>query len=114
MMCASLALAALYFILAVHTPIAFSVMLVMIGMAKGIIYPAIAMHLSGQTNEGHLGRVFAYLSVSYSLGAFLGPLIAAQTRTFISPYFTAFLLLGAAVLWLSATFDNCQRAAYQG
>ena len=106
-------LSLLFFVLAFETERSFAILLVLIGMAKGLIYPAISAFLASRTNASGYGRVFAWLAISYSIGAFIGPLVAGQLRTFISPYFLAFLMLGCAFLILTARFDNCQPATYQ-
>ncbi|MEX2460128.1 MAG: MFS transporter [Paenibacillaceae bacterium] len=88
-----LALAIIFFGMAVHWPIPLSVALFMIGMSKGVIYPAIATLLAGLTGSGHYGRIFSLLSIAYSIGAFIGPVAAGQLRMGISPYFLAFIAL---------------------
>lgn len=87
------ALALIFFGMAVHWMIPLSVALFMIGMSKGIIYPAIATLLAGLTGSGRYGRTFSLLSISYSIGAFIGPVAAGQLRMGISPFFLAFIAL---------------------
>jgi MFS family permease len=96
----SLALALIFFGMAVHWLIPLSISLVLIGMSKGIIFPAIATLLAGITSSGRYGRMFALLSISYSIGAFIGPVAAGQLRDGISPFFLAFcaLMLGLIAL----------------
>jgi MFS family permease len=96
----SLALALIFFGMAVRWPIPLYVSLFLLGMAKGIIYPAIASLLAALTKASRYGRVFSLLSISYSVGAFAGPILAGQTRDMLSPYFIAFfvLMLALAVL----------------
>jgi MFS family permease len=96
----SLTLALIFFGMAVHWLIPLSISLVLIGMSKGIIFPAIATLLAGITGSGRYGRVFSLLSISYSIGAFIGPVAAGQLRTGISPFFLAFcaLMLGLIAL----------------
>jgi MFS family permease len=101
--CGCLALALIFFGMAVHWLIPLSVSLVLIGMSKGIIFPAIATLLAGITGSGRYGRVFSLLSISYSIGAFIGPVAAGQLRLGISPFFLAFvaLMLGLIALPLN-------------
>ena len=87
------ALAIIFFGMAVHWLIPLSVALFMIGMSKGIIYPAIATLLAGLTGTGRYGRIFSLLSIAYSIGAFIGPVAAGQLRSGISPFFLAFIAL---------------------
>ena len=89
----TLALALIFFGMAVQWSVPLHVSLVLIGMAKGIIFPAIATLLANITSAGRYGRVFSLLSISFSVGAFFGPVLAGQLRTGISPYYIAFLAL---------------------
>jgi MFS family permease len=98
--CGSLALALIFFGMAVHWPIPLYASLFMLGMAKGVIYPAIASLLASITNTSRYGRVFSLLSISYSLGAFFGPIVAGHSRNLISPYFIAFFVLMLALIVL--------------
>jgi MFS family permease len=95
--CGSLALALTFFGMAVQWPLSLSVSLFMIGMAKGVIYPALTTLLVRITESSKYGKVFAILSVSFSIGAFIGPMMAGQLRDHISPYYIAFVGLMFAV-----------------
>ncbi|ANE45067.1 MFS transporter [Paenibacillus swuensis] len=89
----SLALSLIFFGMASEWPLPLAGSLVLIGMAKGIIFPALASLLLSLSGGVRYGRVFSLLSVAFSIGAFLGPLIAGHYRDEISPYFVAFLVL---------------------
>ncbi|NEW08452.1 MFS transporter [Paenibacillus sp. SYP-B3998] len=93
----SLSLAIVFFGLAINWPIPLSVSLFMIGMAKGIIFPSLAALLASITSSNRYGRVFSLLSISYSIGAFFGPMLAGQLRDHISSYFIAFFILMLAL-----------------
>ncbi|ALS20669.1 MULTISPECIES: MFS transporter [Paenibacillus] len=93
----SLALALIFFGMSVHWPLPMHASLFLIGMAKGVIFPAIASVLAAVTSSNRYGRVFSLLSISYSIGAFIGPLAAGYIRTYMSPYFIAFLCLMLAL-----------------
>ncbi|OPH60376.1 MFS transporter [Paenibacillus ferrarius] len=95
--CGSLSLAVVFFGLAIQWPIPLTVSLFLIGMAKGIIYPALAALLASITSSNRYGRVFSLLSISYSVGAFIGPMMAGQLRDHISSYFIAFFILMLAL-----------------
>ncbi|MDD9271285.1 MFS transporter [Paenibacillus sp. GCM10023248] len=95
--CGSLALAVVFFGLAIEWPVPLPVSLFLIGMAKGVIYPALAALLAGITSSNRYGRVFSLLSISYSVGAFIGPMVAGQLRDHISSYFIAFFILMLAL-----------------
>lgn len=93
----SLILAIIYFIIAADSPLPFAVMLLFVGMAKGIILPAISMLLIELSGGARYGRTFSILSIAYSIGAFLGPMLAGQLRDYVSPYYIAFITLMIAV-----------------
>ncbi|WNR45615.1 MFS transporter [Paenibacillus roseipurpureus] len=95
--CGSIGLAAIFFGLAIGWPIPLTVSLFLIGMAKGVIYPALAALLASITSSSRYGRMFSLLSISYSVGAFIGPMMAGQLRDHISSYFIAFFILMLAL-----------------
>ncbi|RUT29080.1 MFS transporter [Paenibacillus zeisoli] len=74
-----------------NVPLAAS--LFFLGMSKGVLFPAMASLFIELSGGKRLGTVFSLQSISMSLGAFLGPVVAGQIRHVFSPYFLAFLLL---------------------
>ncbi|PWW07494.1 putative MFS family arabinose efflux permease [Paenibacillus cellulosilyticus] len=96
----SVLLAMIYFALAVGVPFPLASMLFMLGMAKGIIWPAVPTLLIDLSGGKKYGRTFSLLSIAYSVGAFLGPMAAGILRDRMSPYFIAFFVLmtAAAIL----------------
>lgn len=94
----SMSLALLFFILAVKWPVPMVVILFGIGMMKGIVLPALSTHLLQLSGGVRYGRIFSYLSIAFSIGSFLGPVIAGQLRDIISPYYIAFVILMTAIL----------------
>lgn len=92
-MAGAVALALSYFTAAVGDLVPLPALLFIIGMAKGIIYPALSTLLIELTGSAKYGRTFSVLSIAFSVGAFLGPLAAGYVRDAISPYFIAFLVL---------------------
>lgn len=96
----SIMLAFVFFGMAVGWSVPLSASLFVIGMAKGIIFPAMATYLASITSSSHYGRVFALMSISFSVGAFFGPILAGQFRLEISPYYIAFAVLMAALTLL--------------
>ncbi|MEI7025417.1 MFS transporter [Paenibacillus sp. y28] len=98
----SLALALVFFGMAVHWPVPLYGSLLLIGMAKGVIFPAMASLLIYLTGPERYGRVFSILSVALSIGAFFGPTLAGQLRDNVSSYFIAFVVLMIALCLLSA------------
>ncbi|MBD2845681.1 MFS transporter [Paenibacillus sp. IB182496] len=89
----AVALALTYFMLAVDSPIPFAVLLLLLGMAKGIIFPALSSLLIELSGGKRYGRTFSLLSIAFSIGAFLGPMLAGQLRGELSPYYIAFVVL---------------------
>lgn len=94
-----LILAMTYFGMAVNWPGPLEFYLFMIGACKGLLYPALATFLTGVAGRGQYGKVFAFLSVAYSIGAFFGPMLAGYLREFTSPYYIAFLVLMVALMF---------------
>jgi len=96
----SLSLALIFYGMAVHWSIPLTASLFLIGMAKGVTLPAMSTLLATITASSRYGRVFSILSISSSLGAFFGPILAGQLRMHVSPYFIAFvgLMLALAML----------------
>ncbi|GMK39844.1 hypothetical protein PCCS19_28990 [Paenibacillus sp. CCS19] len=96
----SVLLAVVYFALAVGVPIPLAGMLFMLGMVKGVIWPAVPTLLIDLSGGKKYGRTFSLLSIAYSVGAFLGPMAAGVLRDRMSPYFIAFvvLMVAAAIL----------------
>ena len=89
-----------FFGLAADLPVPIYVLLLLVGMSKGIIFPAMSsliIQLSGRTRYG---RMFSILSIAFSVGAFLGPMAAGQLREYVSSYYVAFVVLmfAAAIL----------------
>lgn len=98
---AGLLLAALaYFGIAAGWPVPLMAMLFVIGMAKGVIFPAMTSFLLQLSGPSRFGRTFSFLSIAMSIGSFLGPVLAGAARSRISPYFIAFAVLMAALVAL--------------
>ncbi|WP_424766408.1 MFS transporter [Paenibacillus sp. sgz302251] len=93
----SLGLAIIYFCIASDAQVPLAMMLLLVGMAKGIILPALSTLLIELSGGARYGRTFSVLSIAFSIGAFIGPMAAGQVRDYISPYYIAFLALMIAV-----------------
>jgi MFS family permease len=93
----SLVLAIIFFGMSVQWPVPLFITLFMIGMAKGVIFPSLAALLASITSSNRYGRVFSLLSISFSIGAFIGPVLAGQLRAHMSSYFIAFFVLMLAL-----------------
>ncbi len=90
-------LAITFFALTINVSAPLYVLLLFVGMAKGIIFPALSSLLIQLSSGSRYGRTFSLLSIAFSIGAFLGPMLAGQLRDHISPYFIAFIVLMIAV-----------------
>lgn len=93
-------LALTYFLMAAHSELPLAIMLLLLGMAKGIIFPALSSLLIELSGGQRYGRTFSIMSIAFSIGAFLGPLLAGQLRDTISPYFIAFIALMLSIIIL--------------
>lgn len=93
-------LALAYYGLASAWPFPLIAVLFVIGMAKGIVFPAMSSFLLQLSGPSRYGRTFSVLSISSSIGAFLGPVVAGAIRSYVSPYFLAFLALMLALIFL--------------
>ncbi|MFF2480791.1 MFS transporter [Paenibacillus sp. NPDC058071] len=89
----SVALGLVYFMLASGPYMPIALALLLVGMAKGVIIPAIPTLLIELSGGARYGRTFSVLSIAYSIGAFIGPMLAGQLRDHLSPYYLAFLAL---------------------
>ncbi|SEO17779.1 MFS transporter [Paenibacillus sp. OV219] len=90
-------LAITYFAIAAGVPLPFMSLLFLVGMCKGVIFPALSSLLIEHSGGTRYGRTFSFLSIAFSVGAFMGPMLAGQLRDYISPYYIAFLSLMIAV-----------------
>ncbi|UVI31717.1 MFS transporter [Paenibacillus spongiae] len=90
-------LALTYFAIAAGAPLPLFVLLFILGMAKGIIFPALSTLLIELSGGKRYGRTFSVLSIAFSVGSFLGPMLAGQLRDHVSPYYIAFVGLMIAV-----------------
>lgn len=102
----SLFLAIVYFCIASDIPAPLAVMLLLVGMAKGVILPALSTLLIELSGGARYGRTFSVLSVAFSIGAFIGPMASGQVRDYISPYYIAFIGLMIAVALLPLHFSR--------
>jgi MFS family permease len=90
-------LAFTFFAIVIHLPAPLYLMLLFVGMAKGIIFPALSSLLIQLSEGARYGRTFSMLSIAFSIGAFLGPMLAGQFRDTVSPYLIAFIVLMISV-----------------
>lgn len=74
--------------------------LFILGLSKGILFPALSSLFIELSGGAKLGRVFSLQSIAMSLGSFVGPIAAGQLRTTISPYFIAFVMLMVVLMLL--------------
>ncbi|MGG6310191.1 MFS transporter [Paenibacillus macerans] len=88
-----LGIALSFFALAALDFIPLPVSLFALGMAKGVVFPAIASLFIDLSGGKRLGTVFSLQSIAMSLGSFIGPIAAGAMHGSHSPYFLAFVLL---------------------
>ncbi len=93
-------LALCYYGLASEWSVSLLTLLFVIGMAKGVIFPAMTSFLLQLSGPSRYGRTFSMLSISLSIGSFLGPVAAGAVRDHFSPYFLSFLALMLALTFL--------------
>ncbi|HIW34284.1 MAG TPA: MFS transporter [Candidatus Paenibacillus intestinavium] len=93
----TLSLSIFYFVIAASFPVPFMLLLLLIGMSKGVVFPALSHWLIQLSEGSKYGKTFSMLSIATSIGAFLGPFLAGQVRDIISPYFIAFVILFIAL-----------------
>ncbi|QHW30755.1 MFS transporter [Paenibacillus rhizovicinus] len=109
-------LALTYFAIAAGAPLPFYLLLFFLGMAKGVIFPALSSLLIERSGGERYGRIFSILSIAFSIGAFLGPMLAGQLRNYVSPYYIAFvgLMIAVAVLPFFADSNRTRDARDAG
>ncbi|ANS75657.1 MFS transporter [Paenibacillus yonginensis] len=78
------------------------VVLFVMGMSKGIIFPAISSLFIEVSGGERMGSVFSFQSIAMSLGSFIGPIVAGQLHLTFSPYFLAFVVLMLLLITLPA------------
>ncbi|WP_138495252.1 MFS transporter [Paenibacillus pinistramenti] len=88
-----LLLALCFFGLTMPGQIPMPAVLFVMGMSKGIIFPAISSLFIELSGGDKMGRVFSFQSIAMSLGSFIGPIAAGQLHLTFSPYFLAFVIL---------------------
>jgi len=93
-------LAICYYGLASDWPVPLLWLLFVVGMAKGVIFPAMTSFLLQLSGPSRYGRTFSILSISLSIGSFLGPVAAGAVRDRFSPYFLSFVALMIALAFL--------------
>lgn len=95
-----LGLAICFYALAAAEQIPITIILFTLGLAKGLLFPALSSLFIELSGGGRLGKVFSLQSIAMSLGSFVGPITAGQLRIVVSPYFIAFLMLMTVLLLL--------------
>lgn len=109
----TLFLALTFFCMAAKTPVPLYGLLLFIGMAKGIIFPAMSSVLIALSGRKRYGRMFSFFSVASSIGAFAGPFAAGHIRDYVSPYYVAFVVLMAVLSVLPFHTSGSHRIGWQ-
>lgn len=84
-------IAALFYVLSLQLPVPLSLLLFLKGAAHGMLFPAKTTILTAGASRSDYGKVFGIHSAVLSSGYVVGPMIAGTLRTFVSPFFTAFI-----------------------
>nr|WP_218652979.1 MFS transporter [Paenibacillus sp. 79R4] len=101
-----LGIALSFFSLAALDSVPIVISLFALGLAKGIVFPAMASVFIDLSGGKRLGTVFSLQSIAMSIGSFLGPIIAGTMHNNYSPYFFAFLLLMLVIIVVPAWKAN--------
>lgn len=96
-----LLLALAYYGLASDWPVPMMALLFAVGMAKGVVFPAMTSFLLQLSGPTRYGRTFSLMAIASSVGAFLGPVAAGAFRGYLSPFFLSFAILMLALLALA-------------
>ncbi|MBB6670909.1 MFS transporter [Cohnella nanjingensis] len=96
-----LLLALAYYGLASDWPVPLMALLFVLGMAKGVIFPAMTSFLLQLSGPTRYGRTFSFMAIASSIGAFLGPVAAGAVRDHLSPFFLSFAVLMIALIALT-------------
>ncbi|MDG0814510.1 MFS transporter [Cohnella rhizosphaerae] len=96
-----LLLALAYYGLASDWPVPMMALLFAVGMAKGVVFPAMTSFLLQLSGPARYGRTFSLMAIASSVGAFLGPVAAGATRGHLSPFFLSFAILMLALVALA-------------
>ncbi|MMZ64696.1 hypothetical protein D1872_270460 [compost metagenome] len=99
LLCGIILMSLSFYALATTPEAAIGIILFILGTAKGIIFPALAS-LFIRIGGARLGKTFALQSIATSIGSFAGPVLAGQLPDHISPFFIAFLILMAGLLFV--------------
>jgi MFS family permease len=97
-----------YFALAEGWPLPLTAILFLLGMAKGVLFPAMTSFLLQLSGAARYGRTFSFLSIALSIGSFIGPVAAGAIRDRVSPYFLSFvaLMIVMALLFPRQTYQD--------
>lgn len=93
-----LGIALSFFSLAALDAVPLAVSLFALGIAKGVVYPAMSSLFIDLSGGERLGTVFSLQSIAMSVGSFIGPIAAGAIHGSYSPYFAAFLLLMSVLI----------------
>ncbi|MDQ0254222.1 MFS family permease [Evansella vedderi] len=83
--------------------------LILFGAASGVIMPAMMTLVTEAIEEGNRGKAFAFLSAVFSVGTISSPFIAAAVRTYISPYFVAWVVMMFVIMFIGLVLMNSQK-----
>ncbi|MCD8511194.1 MAG: MFS transporter [Bacillus sp. (in: Bacteria)] len=80
--------------------------LILFGAASGVLMPAMMTLVTETIEEGNRGKAFAFLSAVFSVGTISSPFIAALVRSFISPFFIAWIVMMLVIMFMGLSVIN--------
>ncbi|THF82620.1 MFS transporter [Cohnella fermenti] len=95
-----LLMALAYYGLAAEWPFPMIALLFVVGMSKGVIFPAMTSFLLQLSGTARYGRTFSFMAIASSIGSFLGPVLAGLVRGHVSPFFVSFFVVMVALITL--------------
>jgi len=95
-----LLMALAYYGLASDWPVPMAVLLFVVGMSKGVVFPAMTSFMLQLSGTSRYGRTFSFMSIALSIGSFLGPVLAGLVREQMSPFFVSFFVIMLSLIVL--------------
>ncbi|MBB6632728.1 MFS transporter [Cohnella thailandensis] len=95
-----LLMALAYYGLASDWPVPMAALLFVVGMSKGVVFPAMTSFMLQLSGTSRYGRTFSFMSIALSVGSFLGPVLAGLVREHMSPFFISFFVIMLSLIVL--------------
>ncbi len=82
-----------FYLTAIQYPMSLYVSMTLVGMAFGLLFPAMSAILAANAPEGQYGTAFSLYSATLSLGAIISPVLAGKFDNLSHSFFIGFLVL---------------------